>query len=498
MEEYTFGAVLSEQDSRDYAIAGTVGSYPSKFMLKRLPAIKNQGSVGSCVAHSMSYICEYFGLQNFSTGFVYGFRPTGYYTGVGMMHRDALKTILNYGDCLHDDYSVNEEMPNAMNNLMAGTTYEKQGNNWWGSNDSENPTWGAKLAALIEKAAPYKVLSYARVRTADEAKTALMAGMPLVASVSITNSKPNSKGILSTGSTSTNLHSMCAWGWDTIGGKEYLYLSNSWGTSWGKKGFCYISFDDYLAIGDVWAIADEENTSNIRRTLKLTPKPRMQGEDVTLCQTLLNKHGATLETDGIFGTATDEAVKAFQTAQGLTSDGVVGSNTWNALEKDPIKPNDDGEPTEIAKGLCTWCLEHIGDVYALGGNGETATEAKIKSLDPTGKTRAIKFMNKQIKAGVTDLKLFDCSGLISRYLQNKGIVTAKRNCAHLWGMCNPIKKSELRAGDLCFRFNGSKYYHVGVYIGRGRVVESKGRDYGVVLTGIDATSGYWNDFGRLK
>ena len=35
--------------------------------------------------------------------------------------------------------------------------------------------------------------------------------------------------------------------------------------------------------------------------------------------------------DGHFGDHTEEAVKAFQTRQGLEADGVVGSGTWAAL-----------------------------------------------------------------------------------------------------------------------------------------------------------------------
>lgn len=58
------------------------------------------------------------------------------------------------------------------------------------------------------------------------------------------------------------------------------------------------------------------------RTLKLGSK----GEDVKILQTQLG-----ITVDGIFGPATDAAVRTFQKEKGLTPDGIVGDHTWSRL-----------------------------------------------------------------------------------------------------------------------------------------------------------------------
>ena len=56
------------------------------------------------------------------------------------------------------------------------------------------------------------------------------------------------------------------------------------------------------------------------------------GDAVTTLQTELNAQGFNCgEADGLFGQNTLNAVIAFQTAEGLTADGVVGAQTWAAL-----------------------------------------------------------------------------------------------------------------------------------------------------------------------
>ncbi|MFH0732198.1 MAG: peptidoglycan-binding protein [Candidatus Omnitrophota bacterium] len=62
---------------------------------------------------------------------------------------------------------------------------------------------------------------------------------------------------------------------------------------------------------------------------------RLKSKDRTKqIQTALKKEGFYKgEVDGKFGPQTIRAIKAFQKAKGLTPDGIVGSKTWEKLEK---------------------------------------------------------------------------------------------------------------------------------------------------------------------
>jgi hypothetical protein len=94
------GALAPEYDARDYSVVAMAGEYPEAYELSWRPAIKNQGSVGSCVAHATSEILEYFNrteaniTEPLSTDFIYGMQGVAFgRLESGMFLRDACKIV---------------------------------------------------------------------------------------------------------------------------------------------------------------------------------------------------------------------------------------------------------------------------------------------------------------------------------------------------------------------------------------------------------------------
>lgn len=58
-----------------------------------------------------------------------------------------------------------------------------------------------------------------------------------------------------------------------------------------------------------------------------------EGNITYLIQAMLVCHSFDIDADGIFGLATENAVKEFQSRNGLSVDGIVGKNTFNKLFK---------------------------------------------------------------------------------------------------------------------------------------------------------------------
>ena len=79
-------------------------------------------------------------------------------------------------------------------------------------------------------------------------------------------------------------------------------------------------------------------------------KPGAKGAAVKALQRLLLGRGVDLEPDGAFGSATEKALKSFQSANGLEADGMAGTATWSKLVM-VVDSGQRGEPVRAVQEL---------------------------------------------------------------------------------------------------------------------------------------------------
>ena len=144
-----------------------------------------------------------------------------------------------------------------------------------------------------------------------------------------------------------------------------------------------------------------------------------------------------------------------------------------------------------------------GSIYLWGGQGETLdklTDSYIEKRETSSANakRVMKLRDKR-KKDYPDLRAYDCSGLGVYFLYNlKKAVSGDMSSNTMLGECEKISRSELKPGDFVFRtYSSGKAYHIGYVVDNGNVIESKGRDYGVVKKPLNYWgSSYWNTYGR--
>ena len=105
-------------------------------------------------------------------------------------------------------------------------------------------------------------------------------------------------------------------------------------------------------------------------------KKGSRGNSVTqLQQRLISLHYLTGSADGIYGTGTESAVKAFQKANGLTADGIAGSATQKKLYSSSAKAAATAKPTATPKP------DPASEVLRLGSTGDNVKKMQKRLVE---------------------------------------------------------------------------------------------------------------------
>lgn len=180
-----------------------------------------------------------------------------------------------------------------------------------------------------------------------------------------------------------------------------------------------------------------------------------QGTEVAEIQGALANLGYDVAADGDFGPATQEAVKEFQASMGIDADGLVGSQTYQALMGRDMPQVSRGS-NYYTRRIIQTSLQYIGVPYVFGGT------------TPSG---------------------FDCSGFTRYVFANAGI-SLPRTADAQYEVGTPVAYDDLIPGDLVF-FSTYTYgaSHVGVYMGDSKFIDAS-TSRGVTIDSLD--SGYWS------
>lgn len=140
---------------------------------------------------------------------------------------------------------------------------------------------------------------------------------------------------------------------------------------WLKKfGYTFDDFRDWVSDA-----MDEGVEVEYVEAVPVVEHPTLRsgdsGEAVVYLQTLLCDAGDTIPVDGKFGQKTEASVRAFQQAEGLTVDGIVGAKTWAALE---AATGHDEKPDDTPPDIQIFGLS-FGEALAAAKNGKRIQRA---------------------------------------------------------------------------------------------------------------------------
>lgn len=286
------GAKFSKKDVRDYKLKFTASnvSLPESYECPDMPEAINQEDVCSCVAHALAIVVEWHSKrqgdsnERFSTAYIYGNRMNTYFTGAGMVTRDAVGAVKKWGTCEKKYLPKNLEVPEAIE-------YFKD-----------------NFDTVFENAYPFRFTSYAALGSDENTKISIMKYGPVIMAMNWYNDIYLDKNnVLHTTQERSNItggHCMVIYGWNETG----WLVQNSWGKGWGKNGRCVIPYD--IVIREKYQVIDEysENEQKQRIVNLETSNDELRKQVVELSEQIKTLN-ATLDEFSKYKELSDEQIE---------------------------------------------------------------------------------------------------------------------------------------------------------------------------------------------
>lgn len=220
-----------------------------------------------------------------------------------------------------------------------------------------------------------------------------------------------------------------------------------------------------------------------------------RGDSVTRVQELLSKYGYlnSANVTGYYGEVTENAVKNFQSRNGLSSDGLVGVQTMAKLTGDNVKRPAANSTTRPTSGSDN-SNQNGGNSSAGQGNTSTTPPAQAPAPAGSGASALISVASSKLGSpyvwGAKGPGSFDCSGFVYWCLNQVGVGQSYMTSAG-WRNAGRYTKisnfSDIQAGDIVV-VKG----HVGIAAGGGTVIDASASNGKVVHRGL---SQWWaNNF----
>ena len=236
---YGLGLKKDGIDSRDHYYERLGLSIPQEYHLPDIGFIYDQGELGSCTAQAASTAFRYElkrqNIPDFSPSRLFLYYCERMLEGTtnsdsGASIRDSVKAMGRYGLCNEDlwPYDINEF--------------------------AYKPAVECFIEAKRERALKYKRIP----KYLSLMRECISAGFPFVFGIDVYSSFMDAtNGVIPMPSISDSLlggHALLAVGYSDLTG--YFRVQNSWGDSWGNKGYCSIPYGYFMSphASDMWQL----------------------------------------------------------------------------------------------------------------------------------------------------------------------------------------------------------------------------------------------------